>query len=67
MNVIEGLLRVSSYERLHESGLAHAWGANDGHDGRRRLVIGSAVDERDVKTSLVALSGATTLPVCSPT
>ena len=65
--VTEGLFSVASNERLHERGLADAGWADNCDDGRRGLVIGSAVDEGDMKTSLVALSGATTLSVCPAT
>lgn len=63
--VVEGLLGVPPDERLHERGLADAGRANHGDNDRRRLVIGSAVDERDMETCLVAFSGPTTLPVSS--
>lgn len=46
--VVEGLLGVPPNERLHKCGLADTGRADHGDNDGRRLVIGRAVDERDV-------------------
>lgn len=66
MNVVEGLLRVPPNQRLHKGGLADTGRTDHGNDDGRWLVIGCAVDKRDMKTCLIALCSATTLLVCSP-
>ncbi len=63
--MIESLFGVPTYEGLHESGFAYAWRTNNCDDGGGRLVIGSAVDERDMKAGLVTFGRAAALPVCS--
>lgn len=66
MNVVQSLLGVPPNKRLHERGLADTGRADHGDNDGRRLIIGCAVNERDVETCLIAFSSATPLFVCSP-
>jgi hypothetical protein len=55
LGFLEGLFRVTTDETLEEGSLSDPWGSNYGDDDRWWSVVGSSIDQGNMKASLVAL------------
>jgi len=60
---VERLLGVPTDQTLQQSGFPNTRWSYNGDDDRRGILVGGAVDERDMEASLVFLSCSSSLPI----